>query len=1014
MAQQTHGDPLSNGPARSAPLEPDAGRPEALNRYQRAMLYGGGALVSIVFVLVTAVVLHSLVKDYVAERAAEFGVRKLLVQLELTARESALKVGIVHEESVWDQRQPADPALVDAFIAQHGHLMLQGNPNFDPLLVLGDIPSSPDRTTLARYLALAEDFSYRVGAYTKVQGRSLSGYFYSPDGHFLTIQPAPADTNPLESHQVTSTAALLQRVAPVLSESGTSSLARQLLTDRNPVWLLPTTDPFSRKQVVRLVQAGLDHGKPFVFFVTDVPVDTLRARLAGSRYDEASVIVDQTGKLVLSTEPVESGNALSRRILRTSLPKWAGKKPDLHYRDGLFVFRDQLAGAGWMLIYVFSWRTIIAEAWPRLAGYAGAMLLAIAVIWTFVILLDRKVFTPGYERSQRIFESENLNRTMVSTAPSGLALLSYASGEILLQNDVMRAWGARADASQPPLHARLLERYKRAPPATAWETGLDVQLPFADGSNIDLHASTVRTKYQGTDVLLCNVTDITARKNIERTLEEARLAADAANRAKSTFLATMSHEIRTPLNAIFGHLELLDRSPLSIVQSKRLRTAMSSSTALLGIINDILDLSKVESGQMSVETIRFDLAELAREVAATLTPIAHAKALQFDCMIADTLAPRYLGDPTRIRQIMMNLIGNAIKFTDSGEVLFEVYPEDEARLDSPIVIGVIDSGIGMTPEQQENVFKEFSQADASITRRFGGTGLGLSLCKKLAELMGGKIDFTSEAGVGSTFIVTLPLHVDAGANARTNVDAGPSPSTAPHAGEPEVAVARVLVVDDHPVNRELIHDQLELLGYQSDMASGGMAALRLFGEHRYDMVLTDLNMPGMDGYTLAEFLRDRGTPVPIIAITAHATEQERQRCTRAGIDGVLLKPLSLEALDHEIREQVRHLKKSPRAASAVADPTRGALSETMRSGLQESLEASSHLIHQALASYDMTEVLSQLHRIKGAFAMIHEAEMVRLCEHLEGLGKSSDCQAILEHLPALDLLAQSILRRRAA
>ncbi|KVK72759.1 hypothetical protein WJ47_16885 [Burkholderia ubonensis] len=1009
MAQQTDGDLLSSARSSPAPLEPGAGEPEALNRYQRTMLYGGGALVSIVFVLVTAVVLHSLVKDYVAERAAEFGVRKVLVQLELLARENALKVGIVHEESVWDHRQPADPSLVDTFVAQRGRIVLQGNPNFDPLLVLGDIPAQPDRTTLARYLALAEDFSYRVGAYTKVQGRSLSGYFYSPDGHFLTIQPAPADANPLESHHVTSTAQLLQRIAPVLGDSGTSALARQLLTDRNPVWLLPSGDPFSHKQVVRLVQAGLDHGKPFVFFVTDVPVDTLRTRLAGSRHEEASVIVDQAGQLVLSTEPVESGNTLTSRIMRTSLPKWAGKKPDLHYRDGFFVFRDQLPGAGWMLVYAFSWRTIIAETWPRLAGYAGAMLFAIAVIWTFVILLDRKVFTPGYERSQRIFESENLNRTMVSTAPSGLALLSYASGEILLQNDVMRTWGERADASQPPLHARLLERYRRAPPAIASETGLDVQLPLADGSNVDLHASAVRTKYHGADVLLCNVIDITARKNIERTLEEARIAADAANRAKSTFLATMSHEIRTPLNAIFGHLELLDHSPLSPVQSKRLRTAMSSSTALLGIINDILDLSKVESGQMSIETIRFDLAELAREVAATLASVAQAKTLQFECMIADTLAPRYLGDPTRIRQIMMNLVGNAIKFTDSGEVLLEVYPEDEATRDSAIVIGVVDSGIGMTPDQQQNLFKEFSQADASITRRFGGTGLGLSLCKKLAELMGGKIDFTSETGVGSTFIVTLPLHADVDAGA----EAAPSPSAASSAEEP-VAVTRVLVVDDHPVNRELIHDQLELLGYQSDVASGGMAALRLLGERRYDMVLTDLNMPGMDGYTLAEFLRDRRASLPIIAITAHATEKERQRCKHAGIDGVLLKPLSLEALDNEIREQVCHLKGASRTAFAAADPAQGTLSETMRNGLAESLEASSRLIHHALASNDMGAVLSQLHRIKGAFAMIHEVEMVQLCEHLEGLGKANDNQAILEQFPKLDLLAQSILRRRVA
>ncbi|WP_259395010.1 ATP-binding protein, partial [Ralstonia pickettii] len=228
-------------------------------------------------------------------------------------------------------------------------------------------------------------------------------------------------------------------------------------------------------------------------------------------------------------------------------------------------------------------------------------------------------------------------------------------------------------------------------------------------------------------------------------------AADAANDAKSAFLATMSHEIRTPLNAILGNLELIGREPLADSQRERLHTVEDASSVLLDLINDILDLSKIEAGQMTIEAIPFDLAETVRQTGAMFEPLAAAKGLQFDVFVDDALASRYVGDPTRIRQIAANLVGNAIKFTNHGEITLEVYLRDDTNPESPIAIGVSDTGIGMTDAQRAALFRPFTQADTSITRRYGGTGLGLFIAQRIVGAMGGELAVASQPGVGTSF-----------------------------------------------------------------------------------------------------------------------------------------------------------------------------------------------------------------------------------------------------------------------
>ena len=482
-------------------------------------------------------------------------------------------------------------------------------------------------------------------------------------------------------------------------------------------------------------------------------------------------------------------------------------------------------------------------------------------------------------------------------------------------------------------------------------------------------------------------------------------AIDAANRAGTTLPATMSHEIRTPLKAMLGNLELLGRTSLDDAQRRHLQMAHASGEALLDIINDILDVSQMEAGRLSIAHVSFDLASLARGVGARCEPAAKAKQLDFNCMVDPDLAPRYVGDPARLQQVMTHLVRNAIQSTERGEVVLEVYLED-ARQRDRISIGVIDSGAGMTEAQQRNILTPFTQEGTSNAWRSGSAGLTLALCKGLVGLMGGNMECTSKPGVGSTFIVQLELEVDADVQGVKG-----ALGVAVHDDEGATAID-VLVVDDHPANRDLLRDQLTALGYAADVAHGGMSALRMLSRKRYHMLVTALNMPGMDGYALARFVRDRYAGMPIIALTGHVTEHERAMCRSVGIDDVLLNPASLEAIRSAVRRFADRAEKM-RLAASVVDPTLGPLQASLRQTLMTTLEASVSKIEAAIRQQDNPLVTGELHSIKGAFAMVHEAAIVELCKRLERLAKAGDLEAVAADIGKIVPMARDALARRA-
>ncbi|WP_248750404.1 ATP-binding protein [Pseudomonas sp. MWU15-20650] len=654
------------------------------------------------------------------------------------------------------------------------------------------------------------------------------------------------------------------------------------------------------------------------------------------------------------------------------------------------VLRKQLKSSDWQLTYSIDLLAVVWALWPQMLGALVFCLLSISLVCVLTRRLEHRFITPAIHRIQALVESELFSRDVIQTAPVALCVLRRTDGRVVLDNTLARQWLGQCSEQLGPAWIR--NAFDPIAPC------LTDYLETADRRH--LYLSCAPTRYKGEDVLLCAFSDISARTQIEVQLEQARQSADAANEAKTLFLATMSHEIRTPLYGVLGTLELLGRTHLDSQQKTYLRAIEGSSATLLQLICDVLDVSKIEAGQLALELSEFSVLALVQEVVQGYAAAAQSKGLQLYACLDPQLPDALLGDVSRVRQILNNLLSNAVKFTDSGRVVLRVKLLSREGERVCLQWQVSDTGKGIAHDDQACIFEPFYQTQGN-TNVVAGSGLGLPICLRLTHLMNGTLRMVSEPGLGSSFSLTVPLEQRScspfpavpqaltadtvyvvspilelaqsicgwlrrwGARPQIGAPASQALGAAgvllelyPEATEPRPrlpwrgprVIARcdgahepqfsgdgwrvnlndlnaihqavrqaqggqlappqraseprdlrplhlhILVAEDNVINQLILRDQLEELGCTVTLTSDGEEALSRWPDGGFDIVLTDVNMPRLNGYELAEALRRLDCTIPIIGATANALRGEEALCLAAGMNHCLIKPFTLRAL----------------------------------------------------------------------------------------------------------------------
>lgn len=701
-------------------------------------------------------------------------------------------------------------------------------------------------------------------------------------------------------------------------------------------------------------------------------------------------ILDENGHALISLTGPE-GNIKAE-------PRWMQERSWFGYTPGFrdLVLKKNLPPSSLSIVYSVPVDLVLERIRMMILNAILLNVLVGAALFMLTRMYERRIFIPAESDAQRLEEHEQFNRKIVASAPVGICILRTIDGINILSNELAHTY----------LNMLTHEDRQRLTQIICGQ-----QVNFVDvltSNNTNLQISFVHSRYRNENVAICVLVDVSARVKMEESLQEMAQAAEQASQSKSMFLATVSHELRTPLYGIIGNLDLLQTKELPNGVDRLVTAMNNSSSLLLKIISDILDFSKIESEQLKIEPREFSPREVMNHITANYLPLVVRKQLGLYCFIDPNVPVVLNGDPMRLQQVISNLLSNAIKFTDTGCIVLHVQCNGDY-----LSIRVRDTGVGIPAKEVVRLFDPFFQVGTGVQRNFQGTGLGLAICEKLISMMDGDISVDSEPGMGSQFMLRIPLY---GAQYPLNkgIDGlvgkrcwlavrnaslyqfvessltrngmtvlryeGQQPDADDlliaddvldqawqgraavifcrrHIGIPlervpgewvhsvasphelpallahiysvelnseELSTAlpapdkvgatnddmMILVVDDHPINRRLLADQLGSLGYQCKTANDGVDALNVLSKNHIDIVLSDVNMPNMDGYRLTQRIRQLGLTLPVVGVTANALAEEKQRCLESGMDSCLSKPVTLDVLKQTLTVYAERVRKA--------------------------------------------------------------------------------------------------------
>ncbi|HGM5880656.1 MAG: two-component sensor histidine kinase [Stenotrophomonas maltophilia] len=738
-----------------------AGELTALKRYPRRLMLACGAVLSLlsISVLVTLIVVQ--VNSYEARRIAEFRRAHNALQIQLGRQDASYARLANMAEYAWGRNiqlgQDSPEALRTAYLQGDQRLVVVADDASKPQMALGLATTTWAPRTLERYLELSAAVSLiqRLTS-TPNDGEPASvSYFFDPSGQYLSLDKGLTERSLREALAVTSRAEVFEHLrapahllAPASSvdqmpllESVASSNQPRRTFGRHPI--------SGEASLVSVFQAS-EGGRPFATFVAYEPVAGLQALLARNSQGYLSLL-DRGGlRLLCANQPAAArhGPGVDR--------DWVllGDATRARYHNGRFTLALAVEGTPWTLVETYCWADILRGITPMLLSSAAMLLGGLVLLWGLLLWLHRRMYSPALRQVKAIYARDRRLRLLLEHVPVGVALMDAATGDI-------QDWNGPLQDMDRATGSRLIRRLRAAVTTTDLSNGpvtLSEDLPqVLDHGQRLFHRTRLycgNGSWPGSVLLI--VEDISDHvRAIQH--EQVRWAeAEAGSHAKSNFVAAMSHELRTPLHGIIGHLELLGRAPLPAEASERVLRLRQSADALMDVITDVLDLSRIESGQWALHPERFSPVAMLERVALLYAPVAQAKGLQLDCVVDPGVPTAVVAPMGTIERVLRNLASNALKFTASGRVQLRVSCL-RGEGGSHLRLEVTDSGIGLSADECARLFQPFVQADASILQRFGGSGLGLALCQQLCECMGGRIWVESTQGVGSRFIAEAPL-----------------------------------------------------------------------------------------------------------------------------------------------------------------------------------------------------------------------------------------------------------------